>query len=465
MKDYILGFKTLKDEISCDALPIRGNIPRWLTGTLVRNGPGQFEAGSQSLNHWFDGFAMLHAFSFKDGSVSYKNAFLQSKAYQEVKESKKMRYSEFATDPCRSFFKKVVQGFFPKITDNACVNVSRIANRFVALTELPVPIEFDKELKTIGEFVYEDSIKPTTGTAHPHYDFERREVLGYFSKFGRKNYYCIYRIKDGSRKREIIASIPVAEPGFIHSFSITKNYIVFIEFPFKLDPRKMILSGKPYLENLKWKQEDGARFFIINRNTGEVVEKVADSFFSFHHINAFEKENDIILDISAFPDASIVTSLYLKSLMNNDNDYLTKGQLRRYHIQREKKKVSYEVYMEGVIELPRINYKAVNTKEYGFVYGVGTHKQNDFLNQLLKVEMKDKTVIPWYEEHCYPGEPVFVPVPNAKKEDDGVILSVVLSTEMKKSFLLVLDACSFTELGRAEVPHHIPFGFHGQYFT
>jgi beta,beta-carotene 9',10'-dioxygenase len=28
----------------------------------------------------------------------------------------------------------------------------------------------------------------------------------------------------------------------------------------------------------------------------------------------------------------------------------------------------------------------------------------------------------------------------------------------------VLDAANFSELARAEVPHHIPFGFHGQYF-
>jgi len=27
----------------------------------------------------------------------------------------------------------------------------------------------------------------------------------------------------------------------------------------------------------------------------------------------------------------------------------------------------------------------------------------------------------------------------------------------------VLDAADLTELARAEVPHHIPFGFHGQF--
>ena len=33
------------------------------------------------------------------------------------------------------------------------------------------------------------------------------------------------------------------------------------------------------------------------------------------------------------------------------------------------------------------------------------------------------------------------------------------------SFLLILDAHSFIEIARAEVPHHIPFGFHWQEFA
>jgi hypothetical protein len=32
------------------------------------------------------------------------------------------------------------------------------------------------------------------------------------------------------------------------------------------------------------------------------------------------------------------------------------------------------------------------------------------------------------------------------------------------SFLLALDATDLSEIGRARVPHHIPFGFHGSYF-
>jgi beta,beta-carotene 9',10'-dioxygenase len=58
---------------------------------------------------------------------------------------------------------------------------------------------------------------------------------------------------------------------------------------------------------------------------------------------------------------------------------------------------------------------------------------------------------------------VFVARPDAEREDDGVLLSVVLDARSETSFLLVLDASDLSELARAEVPHHIPFGFHGQF--
>jgi carotenoid cleavage dioxygenase-like enzyme len=39
----------------------------------------------------------------------------------------------------------------------------------------------------------------------------------------------------------------------------------------------------------------------------------------------------------------------------------------------------------------------------------------------------------------------------------------VLDAAAESSFLLVLDAAGLHELVRARVPHHIPFGFHGQF--
>uniref|UniRef100_A0AAY5ENY9 Uncharacterized protein n=1 Tax=Electrophorus electricus TaxID=8005 RepID=A0AAY5ENY9_ELEEL len=44
---------------------VKGSLPHWLQGTLVRNGSGLFSVGESSYNHWFDGMALLHNFTIK----------------------------------------------------------------------------------------------------------------------------------------------------------------------------------------------------------------------------------------------------------------------------------------------------------------------------------------------------------------------------------------------------------------
>src|SRR5205807_1240575 len=120
-------------------------------GSLIRTGPAKWEVGEQAMNHWFDGLAMLHRFSFADGSVSYANRFLETRAYRASRERGRISYSEFATDPCRSLFQRVSTMFSPKISDNANVNLVKLGERFVAMTETPIPVQFDPEtLATAG---------------------------------------------------------------------------------------------------------------------------------------------------------------------------------------------------------------------------------------------------------------------------------------------------------------------------
>ena len=110
--DHRLGFTSQDEETSVDRLPVTGELPAWLTGALVRVTPALLEVGGRRLAHWFDGVAMLNRFGFADGSVSYGSRFLESRAYAGVKEGE-LRQGGFATDPCRSIFKRVQQIFSP----------------------------------------------------------------------------------------------------------------------------------------------------------------------------------------------------------------------------------------------------------------------------------------------------------------------------------------------------------------
>jgi carotenoid cleavage dioxygenase-like enzyme len=97
------------------------------------------------------------------------------------------------------------------------------------------------------------------------------------------------------------------------------------------------------------------------------------------------------------------------------------------------------------------------------VYGAGI-RADQWFDQIVKVDVHEETSRTWQEDGCHPGEPVFVADPSEDGEDQGALLSVVLDARRGTSFLLVLDAADLSELARAKVPHHIPYGFHGNYF-
>ena len=119
------GYQSLTEEVSVEALPQRGELPDWLTGSLLRNGPALFEDRVRPVQHWFDGQAMLHRFTIAGGRVSYANRFLRTKAYEAARNGR-LAYSEFATDPCRSIFKRIMTVFDPQVTDKTAVSLTRL---------------------------------------------------------------------------------------------------------------------------------------------------------------------------------------------------------------------------------------------------------------------------------------------------------------------------------------------------
>jgi beta,beta-carotene 9',10'-dioxygenase len=464
---FYTGFTTLNQEIVRDSLPVRGTLPSWLSGMLLRTGPAQFEVGQHQYHHWFDGLAMLHRFSFHHGTVSYANHFLHSRTYQENKEEGKITYGEFATDPCRSLFKRLVTTFTREVSDNANVNISQLGEEFVALTEVPLPVMFDAQtLETLGVFDFDDKIAGQVTTAHPHYDPHLHAGINYLAHLSAKSAYHVYAINAGDHQRQLLGSIPTEEPAYMHSFGMTEHYVILAEYPLMVKPLSMLLSGKPFIENYHWKPERGTHFLLLDKQDGSLVGRYkSEPFFSFHHVNAFERDDEVIVDLSAYPDPTIIQDFYLENLIGPKSRVISDGQLRRYRIPLSGTISGYDVLSEEAFDLPKINYVHSNGHDYRFAYGVSRRKEtpDDFQNQLVKVDMQTKETRCWFEEDCYPGEAIFVATPNATREDDGILLSVVLDGKKGTSFLLVLDATSFREIARAEVPHHIPFSFHGMY--
>lgn len=463
-KAFQIGFGTTETELNMETIPVQGTLPVWLTGDLIRNGPGTFTVGNDHFQHWFDGLAMLHRFSFHSGAISYQNRFLDCDAYREAVKENRIKYSEFATDPDFSFLDFFKAIFQSPMTDSAKVNVARINKKVLALSETSKQVEFDPlTLKSIGGFNYDSRVNRHVTTVHPQFDRSKNSHYNITTRFNRVSRYRILKIGE-SRQPSLEAVIPAKEVSYMHSFGISPNYFILTEFPFLVNPLKILFSNKPFIENYRWKPERGTRIYIVNRKNGSLEKTlVTDPFFAFHHVNAYEKDELLMMDIVCYPDVDVIPSFYLDRI-REEKEPLPVGEFRRYTINLADDSIRYDVLGKEGLELPRYDESELNMSgQYRYVYGVGVNKQNpqSFYNQLVKLDTQSGNNITWYREGLYPGEAVFIGKPGRTAEDEGVVVSVVLDEEKENSFLLVLDAKNFNELARAEVPHAILFGYHG----
>src|SRR5207253_9954987 len=107
-------------------------------------------------------------------------------------------------------------------------------------------------------------------------------------------------------------------------------------------------------------------------------------FFAFHHVNAFERDGEVVIDLCAYEDAEIVRGLYLENLRQR-SPVLPDPQLRRCRVRLELERVDYEALTDIGLELPRIDYGGCNGRPYRYVYGAGQSEGGEFLDQIVKV--------------------------------------------------------------------------------
>jgi carotenoid cleavage dioxygenase-like enzyme len=462
------AFRSLDEEVANANLPLTGDLPPWLGGTLVRVTPAKLEIGGHPTRHWFDGLAMLNAFTIGRAGVSYSNRFLHSHAYEEACRGR-TGYVGIANDPCRSFFKRVTAIFEPTLNDNCNVNVARLGDRYLAMTEMPVPMEFDPEtLAARGLVRWKDRLGGHFYSAHPHYDPKRREMLNYLGHVGPRSSYRIYGVAAGSERRRLIASLPTRKFAYIHSFGLTERHFVLAEFPLVLDPLKLLVGrDRPLADSLEWRPERPTRFFVVDRADGTLRTTVeAEGFFAFHHVNAFEDGDEIVVDLIVNEDGpSWIRTFEVENLRGDGGFADWQPRAQRFRLPLRGGTARGERLSDVRLDLPRVNYGRDNTRPYRHFYATSfAGADSDWLDQLAKVDVETGDVARWTDAGCYPGEPVFTPAPDAADADQGVVLSVVYDSGRDHSFLLVLDAQTFEEVARAEAPHHIPFGFHGAYF-
>uniref|UniRef100_A0A5F9DT07 Beta-carotene oxygenase 1 n=1 Tax=Oryctolagus cuniculus TaxID=9986 RepID=A0A5F9DT07_RABIT len=471
--DVLFG-RNKKEQLEPVKAKVRGQIPPWLQGTLLRNGPGMHTIGESKYNHWFDGLALLHSFAIRDGEVSYRSKYLRSDTYNANIEANRIVVSEFGTmaypDPCKNIFSKAfsyLSHTIPDFTDNCLINIMKCGEDFYATSETNYIRKINPEtLETLEKVDYRKYVAVNMATAHPHYDAAGNVFnMGTSIVDKGKTKYVMFRIPaevpeaKGKGKRspltqaEAFCSVPsrsLLSPSYYHSFGITENYLVFLEQPFKLDILKMATA---YIRGVSWAScmafhpEDKTYIHVIDQRTRKPmpVRFYTDPLVVFHHVNAYEEDGCIVFDVIAYDDSSLYQLFYLANLNQafEQNARLTSAPtLRRFALPlrgdqnaevgsnlikltsttaRALKEKDDQVYCqpeflyEG-LELPRINY-SYNGKPYRYVFAAEV-QWSPIPTKILKYDILTKSSLKWEEEGCWPAEPLFVPAPGAQDEDD-----------------------------------------------
>ncbi|KAG0304430.1 hypothetical protein BGZ98_005522 [Dissophora globulifera] len=538
---YAAGYENTPEVLEPTPLTVKGAIPPWLEGALYRSGPGTFDLKSESgkdihIQHWFDGLGQIHRYEIQQGGlVSYRSRNTSDDLRKRYEKAEMVTGVTFCNrDPCKTIFQKFFTTFkiaavggpamsgtdtnvivmptlnFPGLKED--VNGRKKSNdqpknirNLVVTTDGNAIQELDPvTLEPIRLFSYgdiDDALKADNLTsAHPCIDQETGEYFSVLLTFGPTSLYKVVRIKQSARgpthepDLDVLAEIKSPRPTYMHSFCLTKRYVVVAHWlcDFASWGLSVIWYGNAWESFKAQDPNTKASFYVIDRHLGRHVATFeCDPYYAFHTVNSFDDGDDIILDIAAYKDHTVIGDYYIDNLRDEVNGKPTQqAVLRRYRLANITKHASLSAEShtepkpapaEIVFQLdPSINFElpSINPSRYQYnyryVYGVNRSGLNNtpIYDRIIKVDIdkiklgdQKEAATFWMEDQCTPSEPVFVKTPGATEEDDGVLLSIVLDGARHTGFMLILNAQTMKEIARADMPEGkvAPHNFHGMF--
>jgi carotenoid cleavage dioxygenase-like enzyme len=451
MPKYSIGFTSLLDEVSSVPLSVTGIIPPGLVGTMYRIGPGRFEIGGHTVGHWLDGFALLSSVTFGPHGVTCSNRFLASSWYHRA-------LLEDAL-PAGGFDSPSVHWRSHLSDDNTNMNIMHWRNEFEALGDTPQSILIDPmTLATIRTRRWAHLHRCCASSPHPVFDRLTGERFDLSLCNGDPAAYVITVTSPEGRTRRL-CTVPSSRLGYMHSFSVTPRWVVLVEGPFTAYPRSLSSSRRPYLRNYVWDAGRGSRVLVVDRRTGALKTTLSTRpLFTLHHINAWDDGDQIIVDLAAYADPSILDALAF------DHGEVPAGDFpaplaTRLVIDVEHKRVVCSPLRCPPGEFCMIDAR-FSTRPHTILFAAGPTRTGEPIDRLCRSDVMTGRFIEWSSDNCFPGAPVFVPAAADGPEGEGWLLAIVLDVLAKRSFVLILDAATMTEQARAWLPCALPFGLH-----
>ncbi|KAF6252627.1 retinal pigment epithelial membrane protein-domain-containing protein [Scenedesmus sp. NREL 46B-D3] len=485
---------------------VQGSIPAWLDGSLVMNGGGDYTP----MRHLFDGYGLLSKVRLQGGRAWGSQRYIDTQVLRAYRQSGQVVANEFATPPGSLWAYMQQQRSTSSSTTTSSSSSTGLAKQpaqqqralqLLAITEDPFGsyLVDPDTLHTVKQVQYPDRMPCIMQSPHPAMQSDGSLLnISRTFPFGGSHVYlktgphwpgrrwAPIRDAASASGREQVAFVPDRHwlaPAWMHDFASTDRHAVLLEQPLYLDFLGMVGGWDNDAAWMKWRPREGVAVHVATLDGSKPVRTFTVPAFAYVHIgNAFESEDGSMLhvDLGVFGDAQILNDLKLQALR---------------HGPEQGRQVSRCAYMRldvpldctGPLQLPGPKplvehaaakhvdfvdffnvHPALKGRPYRYVYSTCAVRPTHINNGLAKTDLATQEVQLWHSPGGVTGEPHFVPQPHAAAaggaataaEDAGVVLSQCVDAQ-GRAFLLVLDAASWRELGRAVLPYSTPYRFHG----
>lgn len=470
LKFYLEDTRTVEEEYRREPLQtLSGKIPAGLQGNLFRNGNGNHQHMGTPYDHVFDGDGMINKFEISSDGILYSNAYVKTREYREEVAAGKMLYRSFGTNLPGGWIKNIGKLHFKNAANT---NVIQFGGKMLALWEGGVPHEINPQtLETIGRYYYDGVLKNKFSfldnkmqpelpfSAHPKLLTAKNTLYNFGTAQGKVPRLILYRVNtDG--KAAIEKVIELEKLTFNHDFVVTsEEKKVFFLTPVSFNMWKTITGSKPPVEALDFRQDKNTKILIVDGENQYHMQ--SDFCFIFHYLNAFEEADGTIvvdaLKMSNFPDADSN-----KEILKGNDQAILHATPTRYRLDIKNNRVEQRPLAEIGMELPAV-HPELRGKNYQYAYGIAytQPKNHTLLQEIVKLDVKNKSFQSIDFPDCIPGEPVFIAKPGAKAEDEGWLLFTRYDAKKRQTILAIAEAEDLKIVYQAQLPHNVPMGFHG----
>ncbi len=453
---------------------LRGEVPSDLNGTLYRNGPGRLERNGAWVHHPFDGDGMIISIHINNGIVTFSNRFVRTKAWEEEEEKGEFLYrGVFGTQKPGTW---IANAFDLRLKNIANTHVIKLGDDLLALWEAAGPHSLDpRTLETHGLSNLNGALASKEAfSAHPRFDpghFGEARMVTFGVSTGPKSTIRLMEFEtQGTNAGSLISDRKDIFNGFafLHDFAITPNWAIFLQNAIDFNPLGFIFGQRGAAQCLKSKTGGKAKFWLIPRTLGSFSNQPAKIFdapegFVFHHLNAWEKDNNVCVESIFYNDFPTIKPTEDFRKINFEN--LPEGILKRCSINLLKNTVQEEVLSNQCCEFAMVNpnFEGLSAT-YSWMATAEKTTGNAPLQAIKKLNLINQESHYWSAApRGFVSEPIMVPSISSKNEDDGWVLVMIWNGGLQQNELVILKANDLSHQATLKIPIKVPHGLHGSW--